>query len=331
MNTTKRDEGDLERSGILKLPRTQKFETIRWVILIVGVYALAIVVDLLVFNTAWNWDLVGGYLFSWRVLDGVVNTMWLTILALTFGLVAGVLACLARMSRFALLRVCALAYVWLVRATPPLVILLLIYFLGVLKPTLGLGLPFMPSFIEWPTNSLITPFTAAIVGLSFYVGGKTSEIFRAGLMAVDQGQQDAVEALGLSPWTALTRVKGPQAIRVIIPPLANEVVTMFKNTSLVSVVGFAELLTTVQRLYAVNFETIPMLTVACIWYLALTSILMGGQIWLERRFGRGFNRRTEGIGKPSRPAADGQSDGLEVPMEEPVPLAMTVNKRGATP
>lgn len=189
------------------------------------IYLLAILVNLLVFNDSWNWRLVGAYLFSPRVLLGIGNTIWLTLLALFFGLLLGLVVCMARLSRYPLLRGAMFCYVWVTRATPPLVVLLLIYFLGVLKPTLSVGLPFMNTFVEWPTNDLITPFTAAVVGLSFYLGGKSAEIFRSGYLAIGAGQHEAVKALGLPPRTALMRVIGPQALRALTPPLANEVVT----------------------------------------------------------------------------------------------------------
>lgn len=314
-------EKTLTADRLLGLPQKRRFEITRWILLIVGIYVVAVVLNLMIFNEAWDWPLVWSYLFSQRIMLGVLNTVWLTVLALVFGLLTGLIVCLARLSRFSVLRGAAFVYVWIVRATPPLVILLLIYFLGVLKPTLGLGLPFLPYVVEWPTNDLITPFTAAVVGLSFYLGGKTAEIFRSGFIAVGAGQREAVQALGLGPWTALTRVIGPQAVRVIIPPMANEVVTMFKNTSLVSVVGFAELLTTTQRLYATNFETIPMLTVACVWYLALTSILMVGQLRLERKFGRGFDRRVFRHD-------ENQEFGPDVPVTVAVPLSESINQKG---
>lgn len=113
-----------------------------------GIYLLAILVNLLVFNDSWNWRLVGAYLFSPRVLLGIGNTIWLTLLALFFGLLLGLVVCMARLSRYPLLRGAMFCYVWVTRATPPLVVLLLIYFLGVLKPTLSVGLPFMNTFVE---------------------------------------------------------------------------------------------------------------------------------------------------------------------------------------
>lgn len=322
LNTAEQSTG---RDQILDLPRKRRFELMRWVILVVVLYVAVVAANFLIFNPAWNWQLVGSYLFSQRIVGAVWNTIWLTVLSLFFGLSLGLLACAARLSRFAVLRSAAIVYVWLIRATPPLVILLLIYFLGALKPTFGVGLPFGPNAIEWPSNELISQFTASIACLALYLGGKSAEIFRSGYLAVGAGQHEAVRALGLSRWTAVTRVTGPQAVRVLIPSMANEVVTMFKNTSIVSLVGYAELLTTVQRIYAVNFKTIPMLTVACIWYLALTSVLMLGQIRLEKKFGRGFDRRsgvgTEEAGTPRDLAPD-------IPLEVSIPLSETVGKKG---
>jgi polar amino acid transport system permease protein len=120
-----------------------------------------------------------------------------------------------------------------------------------------------------------------------YLGGYSAEIFRGGVSAVDRGQREACKAIGMSDFRMMWHVVMPQAVRIIIPPLANELITMFKNTSLVTVIGYVELLTTVQLIYATNFETIPLLTVACIWYLALTSLAMAAQSLLERHFRKG--------------------------------------------
>jgi polar amino acid transport system permease protein len=310
---------------LLGLPRKRRFELVRWVVLIVVAYVAVVGAHFLIFNPAWNWSLVGSYLFSQRIVLAVGNTMWLTVLALACGLSLGLVACAARLSRYAVLRTAAMVYVWVVRATPPLVILLIIYFLGALQPTFGVGVPFGPSLVEWSSNDLISQFSAAIACLSIYLGGKSAEIFRAGFMAVGAGQREAVKALGLGPWTSLTRVLGPQAVRVLTPSLANEVVTMFKNTSIVSLVGYAELLTTVQRIYAVNFETIPMLTVACVWYLALTSVLMVGQMKLEQKFGRGFVRRAY-VGTDE--AEKTRELGPDIPVANSIPLSETVGKKG---
>lgn len=279
-----------QRERIAALPIRDRFDAKHWIASIAGVLVLLYAVDFLL-SPGWKWDIVAEYLFDADVLRAVARTIALTVLALFFGLIIGLGVCAARLSRFAVLRTLALAYIWLIRALPIMVVLLFIYFLAALVPTLGFGIPGLPPLVEVETKLVIDRFAAALLGLSLYLGGKAAEIFRSGYLAVSVGQHEAVRALGLSNWTALTRATGPQALRVLIPPMANEVVTMFKNTAIVTVIGYPELLTTVQKIYAENGQTIPMLTVACIWYLALTSVLMVGQIWLERKFGRGFVRR----------------------------------------
>jgi polar amino acid transport system permease protein len=281
----------LERGRIAELPSRRRFELTRWIAAVVGIFVVLAAIDFLL-SPGWKWDIVAANLFTDAVLEGVARTLLLTVTALVCGTIIGLLVCMARLSRFAVLRIVALVYIWLVRALPIMVVLLFIYFFAALVPTFGFGIPGLPALFEVETKTIVTQFGAALLGLSLYFGGKAAEIFRGGYLAVGAGQHEASSALGLSAWTKLTRVSGPQTIRVLIPPMANEVVTMFKNTAIVTVIGYGELLTTVQKVYAQNGETIPMLTVACVWYLALTSVLMVGQIWLERRFGRGFNRRT---------------------------------------
>lgn len=263
----------------------------KWLTILLAVYLTVVAIEFLVFNQRWNWSLVLDYLFSQRIMQGLLNTIILTVVSTAIGLILGMVAAWAKLSNFVVFRTLASLYVWIIRATPLLVILLMVFFLAALAPTLGIGIPFGPNFFDVPTNDVISRFSAAIIGLSLYLGGKSAEVFRSGIISVDRGQFEACRSVGLSPWTTYTRVIGPQTIRVITPPMANEVITMFKNTSLVSVIGFTELLTTTQLIYANNFQTIPLLTVAVIWYLVLTSIAMFGQSKLERRFGRGFSRR----------------------------------------
>jgi polar amino acid transport system permease protein len=253
--------------------------------------ALAVAaVQFIVFNPRWEWNTVAEYLLHPRVLAGLWNTIQLTVVSSALGLVLGLIVTACRMSGNRVLRTLGGIYIWIVRAVPTLVMLLFVFFLGALLPTLDIGLPFMEPLVSIPLNDLMSRWTAAVVGLAFFLGGFSAEIFRGGLLAVPRGQWEAASALGMGRITALRRVVMPQAIRVIIPPLANELITMFKNTSLVSVIGYVELLTTVQQIYSVNFRTIPMLTVAVIWYLALTSLALLGQRALERRYGKGFDR-----------------------------------------
>lgn len=267
----------------------------RWISYAIGALIILLAVQFFVLNENWHWDVVGSWLFSQRVMAGLVNTLILTVISTAIGLVLGIINAVFRMSDLYVLRAIAAIYVWIIRASPALVLILFIYFLAALMPKLSFGIPFMTPFAEVPTNQVISQFSAAIISLSLYLGAYSSEIFRSGVLSVPSGQFEACHSLGLSTWQSYMKVLGPQIVRVITPTLANEVVTMFKNTALVSVIGYVELLTTVQLVYSQNFQTIPLLTVAMIWYLFLTSLAMLGQSRLERRFGRGFSRRSIAI------------------------------------
>jgi polar amino acid transport system permease protein len=188
------------------------------------------------------------------------------------------------------LRVVASLYIWFVRAIPQLVLLLLIFFFGALVPTLTIGIGEV-TILSAETNDVIDRFGASVIGLGLYLGAYLGEIFRGGILAVPAGQFEAAKSLGMGNTLLMRRIVAPQAIRVIIPAAANEMITMFKATSLVSVIGAAELLTTVQLVYARTFQVIPLLMVACIWYLLITSVAMVGQMGLERRYGRGYSRK----------------------------------------
>lgn len=274
-----------------------------WLTIALAVYLGLTLIQFVVFNDNWKWDVVFSYLFSQVIMNGLLNTIYLTVLTTVLGLILGVFTAWCRMSPFVVLRTLAILYIWLMRAMPPLVMLLVVFFFGALAPTLSIGIPFGPSFAEVPTNDVITRFSAAIIGLSVYLGAYSAEIFRGGILSLPSGQFEACKSLGMPPFKAYQKILGPQLIRVIIPSLANDVITIFKSTSLVSVIGYTELLTTVQTIYARNFETIPLLVVAVIWYLVLTSIAMFGQARLEKRFGRGFARRNPGSPKAALAAA----------------------------
>lgn len=293
-------------------PTTQKTEELaalhikprvgvaQWLSYAIAAYIILALIQFFGFNENWKWDIVSSYLFSKVVMSGLLNTIYLTVLTTALGLVLGVITAWCRMSNLVVLRTLALGYIWLMRAMPPLVMLLVVFFFGALVPTLSIGLPFGPSIAEVPTNSVISRFSAAVIGLAIYLGAYSAEIFRGGVLALPSGQFEACKSLGIPPFRAYQKILGPQLIRVITPSMANEVITIFKSTSLVSVIGYAELLTTVQTIYARNFETIPLLMVAVIWYLVLTSIAMVGQSKLEKRFGRGFARKSPSRVKPMK-------------------------------
>jgi polar amino acid transport system permease protein len=256
-------------------------------------------------NPRFQWDVVGNYLFDSRVLHGLVKTLELTVLAMAIGIVLGVILALMRLSSVWLLSSTSWVYIWFFRGTPLLVQILFLNFIAALYPTIDLGIPFGPSFIHFNANDVITPFMAGLLALGLNEGAYMSEIVRAGVISVDQGQFDAAKAVGMSQGQTMRRVVLPQAMRVIIPPTGNETISMLKNSSLVFVIGVTELLYSVQLIYAVTYQTIPLLIVASIWYLAATTVLSIGQYYLERHYGRGgpgaqsvtlFQRIRRGIG-----------------------------------
>jgi polar amino acid transport system permease protein len=260
----------------------------RWVVVAVLAVLAAMLVHSILTNEGFGWPVVGRYLFSGPILNGLSNTLLLTVLSMVIGIAGGILLAVMRLSPNPILTSTAGVYIWLFRGTPLIAQLLFWNFLSALYPRLGLGIPFGPTFVSYDTNTLITPFAACLLGLGLNEAAYMAEIVRAGLQSVDPGQSEAAGALGLSRTQALRRIILPQAMRVIIPPTGNETISMLKTTSLVVVIGYFELLTSAQRIYSVNFQTIPLLIVAAAWYLALTSILSVGQGFVERRYGRGF-------------------------------------------
>jgi polar amino acid transport system permease protein len=266
----------------------------RW--LAVGVLAVlaAMFVNTVLTNERFRWPVVAEYLFAPPVLNGLRNTLILTVLSMAIGIVGGIALAVMRQSPNPVLSGVSALYIWLFRGTPLIAQLLFWNFLAALYPRLALGIPFGPEFISFDTNQLINQFAACLLGLGLNEAAYMAEIVRGGLLSVDPGQTEAAGALGMSRAQTLRRIVLPQAMRVIIPPTGNETISMLKTTSLVVVIGYFELLTSVQRIYSANFQTIPLLIVAAIWYLALTSILSVGQGFLERRFGRGTVRAPGG-------------------------------------
>jgi polar amino acid transport system permease protein len=241
-------------------------------------------------NPRFGWHVVGDYLFSHQILHGVVATLELTVVAMVIGIALGIVVALMRLSRNPLVSSAAWLYVWVFRGTPVLVQIIFWSFIAALYPKLNLGIPFGPDLVHGNANKLITPFAAAILALGLNEGAYMSEIVRAGLLSVDEGQTHAAHALGMTPLKTMRRIILPQAMRVIIPPTGNETISMLKLTSLVSVIAYTELLYSAQLIYSRTYQTIPLLIVVSLWYLAITSVLSVGQYYLERRFGRGAAR-----------------------------------------
>jgi polar amino acid transport system permease protein len=258
----------------------------RWVAVAVIALYLAEVLWYFATSDEMRWDLVRGYLFEESVMRGLWMTIKLTVVAMLVGIVLGTVLAIMRLSDNPVFRTLAGGYVWLFRGTPILVQLLFWYFLGRVVPEITFGIPFGPELMIGETSTLITPFMAAILGLGLNEAAYMAEIVRAGIGAVDKGQTEAAQALGMNPLTTYRRVVLPQAARVVVPPTANEVITMLKLTSLVLVIGLADLTTSVQLIYGRNFQQIPLLVVATFWYLVVVTILTLLQGRLERRLSR---------------------------------------------
>jgi polar amino acid transport system permease protein len=262
----------------------------RWVAAALVALIVASLVRSAIDNPRFEWGVVGDFLFDSRVLHGVVITIELTVIAMVAGVLLGVLLAVMRLSPNFMLRGASWFYIWAFRGTPLIVQILLWNFISALYPSIDLGIPFGPAFIHLNANDVITPFMAGAVALSLNEGAYMSEIVRAGIISVDEGQTEASKALGMTNGQTMRRIVLPQAMRVIIPPTGNETISMLKNTSLVSVIAVADVLYSVQLIYSQSFQQIPLLIVACIWYLAITSVLSIGQFYIERYYGRGRSR-----------------------------------------
>jgi polar amino acid transport system permease protein len=262
----------------------------RWIAAAVVLVIAASLVRSVVTTSGFQWSVVGEYLFDHRILEGLVVTIELTVIAMAIGIVLGVMLAVMRLSPNPLISRASWLYIFAFRGTPVLVQLLFWYNIAALYPKLSLGIPFGPAFVHPDANTLITAFRAGVLGLGLNEGAYMAEIVRAGIISVDDGQTDAAQSLGMTRVQTLRRIVLPQAMRVIIPPTGNETISMLKTTSLASVITVTELLYAAQLIYSVNFKPIPLLITVSIWYLVCTSVLYVGQHYLERHYGRGASR-----------------------------------------
>lgn len=238
-------------------------------------------------NKNFEWPVVAEWFAEASILKGLRITLGLTAVAMVIGTAIGVLLAIARMSPSRLLSGLAGLYIWFFRGTPLLVQLIFWYNLSTLFPKLSLGIPFGPTLWAWKTNDVITPLTAAIAGLALNEAAYMAEVVRGGLLAVDPGQWLTARAFGMSRGRALRRIILPQAMRSIIPPTGNQLISMIKATSLVSVIAMSDLLYSAQTVYNRTFQVIPLLLVAVAWYLLITSILNVFQSAIERHYAKG--------------------------------------------
>lgn len=232
-----------------------------------------------------EWSYVGRFLTAKVIIEGIVNTMVMAVLAMALGIFLGVVVAIMRLSPNPVLKTVAAGYTWLFRGTPLILQLLLWFNLALVFPTIGI-----PGLWSARAVYVMTPFLAALLGLGINQGAYTSEVMRAGMLSVDIGQYEAAQAIGMGRLRALRRIVLPQAMRVVIPPLGNEFIGMVKATSLASVIQYPELLHNAENIYYANSRVIELLIVAGLWYLLVVSILTPLQMLLERRFARGTLR-----------------------------------------
>jgi polar amino acid transport system permease protein len=266
----------------------------RWVAAVVIVILLGLFLYGAATNPAYSWATYREYLFNERILLGVVHTLELTVLSMVLAIVLGILLSVMRLSGNPVFRAVSWVYLWIFRGTPIYVQLAFWGLIPVIYRKIQFGVPFFgPTFFHLDLQSLSIPFLLATLGLALNEAAYMAEIIRAGISSVPEGQMEASTALGMSWGLAMRRTVLPQAMRVIIPPTGNEVISMLKTTSLVTAVPYAfDLYSIATREIAARiFDPVPMLLVASTWYLVVTSILMVGQFYLERHFARGSSRK----------------------------------------
>jgi polar amino acid transport system permease protein len=262
----------------------------RWVATAVVAVLLAMVVNSLVTNPRWEWDVVGAYLTETSIVRGVLTTIELTAITAVLGFALGTVLALMRLSRSPLLQAVSWGYTWVFRSIPLILQLLLWYNLAYLYQHLDFGIPFGPSFAGVETLSLIDKFGAAILGLGLHQAAYSAEIVRAGILSVDQGQLEAAASLGIPRRRQTTKIVLPQAMRTIVPTAVNEVIGLFKGTSIVYVLALGELFYTVSVIYGRTQRVLPMLVVAAVWYVVLTTVVTVVQYYVERHYARGAVR-----------------------------------------
>jgi len=233
-----------------------------------------------------DWTVVGKFFTAPAIMSGLANTVIMTFCAMALGIALGVLFAIMVMSPNPVLKGVAVFYIWFFRGTPLLLQLLIWFNLALVFPRIGI-----PGLFEARMVDVMTPFMATLLGLGINQGAYTAEVVRSGILSVDLGQTEAAKSIGMTRLTTLRRIVLPQAMRVIIPPVGNEVISMVKLTSIASVIGYAEVLRNAQTIYYANARVIELLIVAAAWYLAIVTVLSIGQHFLERYFAIGGGRR----------------------------------------
>ena len=270
-----------------RLRRRSAFEYTAWIVC--SLLAVGILYSVLT-NPNFKWNVVARYFTHETILRGLMLTIFLTIASMVIGTLLGLVLAIMRSSSIKPIAATAGVYITLFRGTPVLVQLIFWFNIAALYPNLTIGIPFTDISTAVDINALMAPITAALIGLSLNEAAYMAEIVRGGFLSVGKGQIEAADSLGMSGSMKMRKVIIPQAMPSIIPATGNQFIGMFKETSLVSVLGVAELLQSAQLIYARTYETIPLLIVASLWYLVMTLALSYPQSLLEKKYSRSTSR-----------------------------------------
>lgn len=261
------------------------------------IFAVILVLALTIFiidaaqRPAYSWDNFAKYLFDKRISQAAGYTLLLTVYSMAIAIVLGITLAVMRLSDNPVVKSVAWLYLWIFRGTPVYVQLVFWGLISTIYATIDIGIPFTAPWMVFETKNVIDYFWLAVIGLALNEAAYMAEIVRAGILSVDPGQEEASTALGMSWMQTMRRVVIPQAMRIIIPPTGNEVISMLKTTSLVTAVPFSfDLYGRARDISVEIYDPIPLLLVASAWYLAFTSVLMVGQYFLEKRFSRGVGQ-----------------------------------------
>jgi polar amino acid transport system permease protein len=199
------------------------------------------------------------------LLEGSIMTVQLTVITLVLGTILGIITALFKLTKNIFLRTLSTLYTWIFRGTP---MILQLFFFYYALPMMGVNL---------------TPFTAAVIGLSLNCGAYMAEIIRGGILSVDKGQFEASKALGFTYLQTMSKIILPQTLRIIIPPVGNEFITMLKDTSLVSTIAMVELMRSAVQISSTTFKYTEMLLAAAFLYLVMTTIFTSAFSFLEKK------------------------------------------------
>jgi polar amino acid transport system permease protein len=263
----------------------------RWILSVVALVIIAQLIHGFATNPFYDWQRFGYWLFRPVILQGLVKTLEITAYAAVLSLLLGILLAMARLSNVPLLRAASWTYVWIFRSVPLMVVLIFVYNFSALYSDLGIGIPFGPVLASIGINDLLPVTVMAVIGLSLNESAFAAEVVRSGILSVDQGQHEAAAALGIPKGRQFRRIVLPQALRTIVPSYVNLLIGLIKGTSLIYYVSVLDLFGQVQSMGSTYpTDIIPLLLVASVWYLILTSVVSIVQFYVERHYSKGALR-----------------------------------------